>query len=171
MTPDGGLRFAAVSTVHIRPATHDDHDELLALDIRSWVKGTSPGPPYTDDEDFFERVGPADHLLAVQDDRIVGYVRLGHPTPLPASAHVLEIRGLAVDPWARGRGLGERLVHAAIEEARRRGAHKVSLRVLGTNPTARRLYSRCGFEVQGHLREEFLIDGELVDDFMMALIL
>lgn len=155
--------------VTIRPATVDDHNEVVALDIRAFEPHTSPGPPITKDEDFFERVPAEDHLLAVVDGAIAGYVRLGHPTPLPASKHVTEIRGLAVDPVHRNKGIGAALVQAAIDEATRRGAHKVSLRVMGGNPTAQRLYKRMGFEVQGHLRDEFMVNGELVDDIMMAL--
>ncbi|RYY44131.1 MAG: N-acetyltransferase [Actinomycetales bacterium] len=48
------------------------------------------------------------------------------------------------------------------------GAAKVTLRVLGTNPTARRLYERCGFAVEGVLVGEFVIEGSPVDDLWMA---
>jgi RimJ/RimL family protein N-acetyltransferase len=40
--------------------------------------------------------------------------------------------------------------------------------VLGTNSTARRLYSRCGFVEEGVLRAEFLLDGRYVDEVLMA---
>ncbi|EOD64089.1 GNAT family N-acetyltransferase, partial [Amycolatopsis vancoresmycina] len=61
-----------------------------------------------------------------------------------------------------------RLVEAAVAEARRRGARKVTLRVLGPNAGARRVYERCGFVVEGVLRGEFRIDGADVDDVLMA---
>ena len=38
------------------------------------------------------------------------------------------------------------------------------LRVLSTNPDARRLYERHGFVVEGAYREAFLIEGAYVDD-------
>jgi RimJ/RimL family protein N-acetyltransferase len=44
----------------------------------------------------------------------------------------------------------------------------VSLRVLATNPRARRVYERAGFSVEGVLREEFVLDGAFVDDVLMA---
>jgi len=75
---------------------------------------------------------------------------------------------VAVHPAATGQGVGRALVEASVGEATRRGARKVSLRVLGSNAVARRLYARCGFVEEGVLRAEFLLDGELVDDVLMA---
>jgi RimJ/RimL family protein N-acetyltransferase len=40
--------------------------------------------------------------------------------------------------------------------------------VLGPNAAARALYESCGFTVEGVLREEFLLDGQYVDDVLMA---
>jgi RimJ/RimL family protein N-acetyltransferase len=59
-------------------------------------------------------------------------------------------------------------MEAAVERARVLGARKVSLRVLAHNETARRLYERCGFVVEGVLKEEFHLDGRYVDDVFMA---
>jgi ribosomal protein S18 acetylase RimI-like enzyme len=64
--------------------------------------------------------------------------------------------------------VGRALLEAALAEARRRGARKLSLRVLGDNERARALYERAGFEVEGVLRAEFHLDGRDVDDVLMA---
>ncbi len=152
----------------VRRGRPEDHDDVVALDIRAFEPHTSPGSSITARGNFFDRVPAEQHFMAWLDGQLVGYIRMGHPTPLPSNAHVMEIQGLAVDPATRGRGIGAMLVRAALDDAERRGMHKVSLRVMGSNPTAQRLYRRMGFEVQGHLREEFLIDGEYVDDLMMA---
>ena len=60
------------------------------------------------------------------------------------------------------------LLDAAVAEARRRGAQRLTLRVLGPNAGARRLYEAAGFVVEGTLRGEFVLDGGLVDDVLMA---
>jgi ribosomal protein S18 acetylase RimI-like enzyme len=99
---------------------------------------------------------------------VAGYVRLGEGFGIPAHRHVRVIGGLAVDPDRRGLGLARRLVDAAVAEARRRGARKVTLRVLGHNTAARRVYERCGFVVEGVLRAGFRVDGADVDDVLMA---
>jgi ribosomal protein S18 acetylase RimI-like enzyme len=152
----------------IRPATSDDHDRMVALDAATWGPLTTPAPRPTD-VDLFARRRPADHLVAEVDGEVVGYVVLGAPTPLPSNRHVMEIQGLAVHPDATGRGVGAALVQAAIAEARRRGARKVRLRVLGHNTRARRLYERAGFVIEGVLVGEFMLDGIPIDDVLMAL--
>jgi RimJ/RimL family protein N-acetyltransferase len=56
----------------------------------------------------------------------------------------------------------------SAQEARSRGARKLSLRVLGPNTAARGLYATCGFVIEGTLQAEFLLDGRYVDDVLMA---
>ncbi|MET7684466.1 GNAT family N-acetyltransferase [Streptomyces sp. NPDC005423] len=155
---------------HIRIALPDDDEELGALDRAAWspLHAVVPRerPPYA--PFFDERHRAEDHLVAELDRRIVGYVRLGLPTPLAANAHVRQIQGLAVAEEARGRGVGRALVRAAVEEARRRGARRLTLRVLGHNTPARALYASEGFVVEGVLPEEFRLDGAYVDDVLMG---
>lgn len=50
----------------------------------------------------------------------------------------------------------------------RQGAVRVTLRVLGHNTPARRLYEAAGFTVEGVLPGEFLLDGVHVDDVCMG---
>lgn len=153
----------------IRPATPADGPRLRELDLLTWSALSSPAPVPDADRDVFERRAPEDHLVAELDGRVVGFVGLGHPTPLEASRHVLEIQGITVDPAHGRKGIGLALVRAAVEEARRRQARKISLRVLSHNAAARRIYDAAGFAVEGELRGEFLLDGQLVDDVLMAI--
>ncbi|MGW0712950.1 N-acetyltransferase family protein [Streptomyces sp. NPDC002643] len=155
---------------YIRTATADDDDALGRLDRVTWSTLHSvqerPRQPY---EPFFdERFGPLDHLVAELDGVLVGYVRLALPSGLVCQAHVRQIQGFAVAEEARGTGVGRALLRAARDEARRRGARRLTLRVLGHNTPARKLYESEGFVVEGVLPEEFLIDGEYVDDVLMG---
>ncbi|MGW0965236.1 N-acetyltransferase family protein [Streptomyces sp. NPDC002516] len=154
----------------IRTATLDDEDALGRIDRDTWstlhAVMPRPRPPY---EPFYsERFGPRDHIVAELDGRPAGYVRLGFPTPLACNAHVRQILGLAVAHEARGAGVGRALLRAACEEARRQDARRVTLRVLGHNLPARRLYESEGFVVEGVLPGEFLLDGAYVDDILMG---
>jgi ribosomal protein S18 acetylase RimI-like enzyme len=104
----------------------------------------------------------------VQGGRLVGYIRLKAPTPLPENAHVIQVQGLAVHPDARRQGVATALLTAAEQRVRDRGTRKLSLRVLGTNHAALDLYKRLGFIREGVLRDEFFINGSYVDDVLMT---
>ena len=152
----------------IREARLADEAYLLPLDRATWTAEVSPAPTPDAASSFLTADTDLVDLLVADDNGIVvGYVRLDQTGPLPSHAHVLTINGLAVDPARQGEGIGRLLVLAALDEARCRGARSVTLRVLAPNQTARRLYERCGFVVEGLLREEFLLDGRYVDDVLM----
>jgi ribosomal protein S18 acetylase RimI-like enzyme len=156
----------------VRQAVLEDEPELRRIDLVTWSPQNSPSaPPENPDEYRFfdgERSTPDHVLVAVREGRIAGWVKLTQATPLVSSQHVKMINGLAVDPEHQRAGVGRALIEAAVERARQQGARKVGLRVLGDNHTARRLYERCGFVVEGVLREEFLLDGRYADDVFMA---
>ena len=54
--------------------------------------------------------------------------------------------GLFVAPDARGRGVGTALLYAIFDEAKKRGYDHIRLDVIDTNPRARALYLRMGFQ-------------------------
>lgn len=157
--------------VEIRVATPADDAALAAIVRATWSTRSTPGPPPPADDAFFgERAAPEDVLVALAEGgAVAGYAMLGPADPVESNRHVLMLHGLAVDPAHQGRGVGRRIVAAAIEEARRRGARRLRLRVLGHNRVARHVYEACGFVVEGVLREEFLLDGRYVDDVLMAM--
>jgi ribosomal protein S18 acetylase RimI-like enzyme len=149
----------------IRPARPADERALRHLDLATWSTLHSPAPPPPPDRPF----GLDGVLVAELADGIAGYVKLGPVLPIPANAHVLEIKGLSVSPAHRRRGVAKALIHAAIEQANVAGASRLTLRVLGHNTPARNLYTACGFETEGVLRGFFRLDGRDVDDVLMTL--
>ena len=82
-------------------------------------------------------------FVARVDDKIVGLLTLvlfRIPTAVRAW-----IEDVVVDESARGKGVGEALSRAALEEARRRGAKTVDLTSRPSRDAANRLYQRIGF--------------------------
>ncbi|MGW6457118.1 N-acetyltransferase family protein [Streptomyces sp. NPDC055078] len=162
----------------IRPARLADDAALARLDRDTWstlhAVTPRPLPPY--DPFFDSSHRPEDYLVAEAieagakgtDRSVIGYIRLVPPTALACNQHVRQIQGLAVDGRARGRGVGRALVRAACGAARRQGAVRITLRVLGHNAPARALYEAEGFAVEGVLRGEFWLDGRYVDDVVMG---
>jgi len=141
------------------------------LDREAWTPFSSPGPLDEAASFFDERTSHEDVLVAVLDGEVAGYVRLNRASRFHSSDHVLTVNGIAVDPARQGRGVGRALIDAAIAEARRRHARRLTLRVFSPNERARRLYESAGFVVEGVLREEFFLDGRYVDDILMARVL
>jgi len=161
------MKICAVIT--IRSSHAQDESELLALDVATWSPDVTPAPARDLGSTFFaDRTRPEDVLVADAEGTVVGYVKLHQSIPLASHGHVLEINGLAVDPAHQGQGVGRRLVQAAGREAQHRGARKLSLRVLSPNVSARRLYETSGFIVEGILKAEFVLQGQLIDDVLMA---
>ena len=83
---------------------------------------------------------PAILLLCVIGDRPAGCVCL-----CPVTEQVAEIKRLYTVAGYRGRGLGERLLAAAIDQARAKGFATVRLGTLRSMDAAQRLYQRAGF--------------------------
>ena len=158
-------------TVLVRVGTSEDDAELSALDRTAWspVSGFPSTVSTGDPRPFFSEVNPPTaHLVAELDGRVVGYLRFRPPTDLPENAHVLAVNGLAVAEDARGRGVATALLQELVRVAEERGLRKLTLRVLSTNQPARRLYQKQGYAVEGTLLGEFVVDGALVDDLILA---
>ena len=157
----------------MRPARRRDEAALAHLDATTWSAESGFPSVMNRVADaggaFFTGDNPPDAFLVAElAGKVVGYIRLKPPTPLPENAHVLQVQGLAVHPDARRRGIAGMLLAAAERRSRERGKRKLSLRVLSTNTAAIALYERLGFAREGVLRDEFIINGSYVDDIVMA---
>ena len=156
--------------------THDDIDEVSAVETRSFPSAW-PISAYRRElrnrrQSFYVVLRDDPTITAItttprhvpDDDEEGGRIpflpflrRGGMPRRLPIlgfagmwvlldEAHVTTI---GVDPEWQGRGLGEFLFVALLDEAIQRGATWMTLEVRVTNHTAQSLYGKYGFSVQG----------------------
>jgi ribosomal protein S18 acetylase RimI-like enzyme len=85
-------------------------------------------------------------FVATDGDVVVGSLTLAiFPIPTGLRAWIEDV---VVDGTVRGVGVGEALTHAAIDEARRRGARSLDLTTRPSRESANRLYRKLGFEMR-----------------------
>ena len=111
-----------------------DIDAPVYRYVMNWGR---PGDAAVIALDAGHRVGAAWYRLFKQEEPGYGFV--DEQTP--------EL-SIAVVPSRRGRGLGDGLLRALLDEARRNGFGQISLSVEPENP-ALRLYERFGFQKVG----------------------
>jgi GNAT superfamily N-acetyltransferase len=94
------------------------------------------------------RAAEAELLVAADGDALLGTVTFvpdGGPLGEIATPDEAEFRMLAVDPAARGRGVGLALMQRVVDEAARRGKRAIVCSSLAEMVAAHRIYARVGF--------------------------
>jgi ribosomal-protein-alanine acetyltransferase len=126
-------------SLSIRRADLKDLDAILAIENASF------------DRDRFPRRNllrllknpSAEVLIAEEGGKGLGYVLV----LFRKDVSVARLYSIATAPATRGQGLGGRLIGAAAETARRRGADRLRLEVRASNIRAQQLYAREGFAI------------------------
>lgn len=137
----------------VRPEEHEDAGEATASAYTPFVASADDWNGYLRRlADIGARAGRTLVLAAVDNGRVLGTVTLELDDRVPGSrdrpplamdeAHV---RMLGVRPQDQGRGVGRRLMEAAVEEARRRGKRRITLDTTEAMVAAQQLYESMGF--------------------------
>lgn len=93
------------------------------------------------------------YLVARLEGEVVGYCGMW---VIMDEAHITT---LAVDPDHRGKKIGERLLHALLEEAILHGANRATLEVREGNLIAQNLYCKYGFKNTA-IRKNYYSDNQ-----------
>jgi len=140
--------------IQIREVLPGEYEETGRLIQRAYAEYARPGDLLWDDyfgllADVAGRAGFAVVLVAVADRRVVGTATVeldrtiaGTRSLQPGQAN---LRLVAVDPQARGRGVGRRLVQACVQVARRAGKEVATLHTTEQMVAAQRIYRTLGF--------------------------
>lgn len=157
----------AAEPFQIRPARDDDRVPLALVfaAVAEERDGIGSEPP-VDVEARAASWTLDGTIVAVADGVVIGSIHVG------VSGHGFGEIGMAIAREWRGRGVGSALMAAAIEWARERGLHKLSLGVFAHNAAGLALYRKFGFVEEGrrvkHYRRQ---SGELWDSIEMGLLL
>lgn len=93
---------------------------------------------------------------------VLGWAGLSAYRPRACYAGIAEF-SIYLDPRARGRGLGRRLLCALIDAARAQGHWKLVSRVFTFNAASRALCRACGFREVGIYEKHAQLDGRWLD--------
>lgn len=162
---------ASVADVVVRRAEPSDAEGIaLTFRSRNTAAGTlqNPYPSIAQWEERMKSNAAKDYVLvAVVGEEVIGHAGL-HISTNARRAHAMAI-GLGIrDDW-QGRGVGTRLMQAAIDLADNwLGALRLELTVYCDNERAIALYRKFGFDIEGTHRAYALREGRLVDSYAMA---
>lgn len=150
--------------IALRDATPDDLETVVALFLRCWRESYAEVlPPHVIevfDEEGARRLwrralltpqAGTRGVVAVDDERVVGVIRMGRDPDEPGVGHVFS---LYVDPDAQGGGVGRRLLGEAHAWFADQGLAEATLWVFEANAPARTFYALHGWLPDGTTRVE-----------------
>ncbi len=105
-------------------------------------------------------------MVVEMDGAIIGHsnLQIGYLTKNKHTAYIatLLLKGF------RNLGIGTAIMKIVAEAAKEVDIEKLYLSVFSSNTRAINFYKKCGFEIEGVLKKQFLIDGKYVDEIYMA---
>ena len=128
--------------------------------------------PYQPLEYTQKRLAQSDEVIklaACVDDEVVGYAELITYPQAPRHRHAGEINMIVVHAEWQGKGVGRALMQAMIDLADNwLNLNRLSLSVWASNERAMCLYQKCGFAVEGVMKNFVFSHGTYTDACLMA---
>ncbi|MFC7213171.1 GNAT family N-acetyltransferase [Saliphagus sp. GCM10025334] len=159
---------------HIRPARQDDLAGIVGA-----IRQVAEERTYIVAESVADEVDHQNALLrhneiesrmffvATVGDEVVGWVHL-HAPELEKLSHTAELTVGVIEEY-RGNGIGSHLLSRGLEWAGANAYEKVYNSVPSSNEDAIAFLERHGWEVEAIREDHYKLEGEYVDEVMMAL--
>ncbi len=127
-------------------------------------------PPFKDVKSFVRNsiVKGNPQVVALDNGKIVGWCDIT-PHARPTTKHCGSL-GMGVIRGYRRKGVGTRLILAALRKAKASGLYRVELEVFEDNLAAIGLYTKIGFKEEGRKVGAIRINNRYINAFMMALL-
>lgn len=106
-------------------------------------------------------------FAAVEGENWLGIAAFSHDTHSKKTAHIGSLGAMYVRAQARGKGVGDALIVAVLEEAAKE-VEQIVLTVNAENKPAIALYERHGFRVYGKAPRSLKTGGKYYDEIAMA---
>jgi len=152
---------------HIR----DLHGVLDSVSCEKKYLAWTEAPPFGMFKMFVTNgiVKRSPQVVALDNGKVVGWCDI---TVLPRlTTKHCGVLGMGVLQAYRHKGIGTKLVHAALEKAKTYGLYRIELEVFEDNLPAIELYKKFGFQVEGRKIGAVIIDDKYINPLMMALLL
>jgi GNAT superfamily N-acetyltransferase len=146
----------------VRKTTLDDVEPLRGFILHAWEEAGPGALGWTGaSEDAVSEIASVEFLssllrrqgvsvyIAVEEGAVVGLCSLSE-----MGGGSVELSGIVVLESMTGRGIGSRLLRAAVEEARAKGHSRMIVRTEVFNERAIEFYRGRGFEVKGSRLED-----------------
>lgn len=127
--------------MEIRPYQNNDENQVVLL----WKRVFPITLPHHDPRLSISRklkVDPDLFLVAIDNDKIIGTAMGGW------DGHRGWVYSVSVDPQARRKGIGTRLLHEIEIRLVRRDCPKVNLQILESNSEVVKFYEKNGYEIE-----------------------
>lgn len=133
------------------------HHAYSVNDIEKWID--------------FHNSNPDELILVIEDTQsgnIIGHIGLYKIDRVPKKA---ELGILIADERCWGKGYGTKATRILVDYAfKTLGLHKVTAEVLTPNAPSVAMFKKCGFSVDGCLRDDVYKNGRYYDVFTMSIL-
>jgi phosphinothricin acetyltransferase len=155
--------------IEIRAMTAADWPEVAAIFAEGIATGDATFETEPPAHDVFAETHHAAHrLVAVEDDRVVGWVALAPTSSRACYAGVAE-SSVYIAQSVRGRGIGRALMESLIASAETRGIWTIQAGMFPENAASVALHEALGFRQVGRFERIAQLDGVWRDTVLLEL--
>ena len=124
-------------------------DERRCLELIETLTGRTRGPGWADTYRALLERARGEILVAEEAGEILGIATVSYNLAIRYAGEYAQLEELIVDPAARGKNVGGRLVETCVSRARARGCAEFGLYLIESTETNRPFYEKYGFEYVG----------------------
>ncbi len=108
-------------------------------------------------------------VVEIETEKVIGHGEIGRIDLTNRNARLCRI--LIADKDDRNKGLGALIINELLKIGfTTLNLHRLDLGVFDFNKSAIRCYEKCGFKIEGLLRESFVIDDEFLSVYNMSIL-
>jgi RimJ/RimL family protein N-acetyltransferase len=162
--------------IRLEEFTHKDFNRLI-----SWIDNEKSmcqfaGPiftfPLTEEQltDYIsDNTRKVYKIIDIDTNNVIGHGEIGRIDERNSNARLCRI--LIADKNKRNKGIGTLIINELLKIGfDNLNLHRIDLGVFDFNKSAIRCYEKCGFKIEGLLRDSFVIENEFTSVYNMSIL-